>query len=125
MQDRAFANEKVDFIWDSVVKEIQGNDIKVSNVLIENVKTGQVTDHAFGGVFIYVGMIPVTGMVSELGITDSEGWIVTDNHMRTSIPGIFAIGDVRQKDLRQITTAVGDGAIAGQGAYHYIENMPS
>lgn len=85
MQDRAFANEKVDFIWDSVVKEIQGNDIKVSNVLIENVKTGQVTDHAFGGVFIYVGMIPVTGMVSELGITDSEGWIVTDDHMRTSI----------------------------------------
>lgn len=125
LQDRAFANEKVDFIWDSVVKEIQGNDIKVSNVLIENVKTGQVTDHAFGGVFIYVGMIPVTGMVSELGITDSEGWIVTDNHMRTSIPGIFAIGDVRQKDLRQITTAVGDGAIAGQGVYHYIENMPS
>lgn len=125
LQDRAFANEKVDFIWDSVVKEIQGNDIKVSNVLIENVKTGQVTDHAFGGVFIYVGMIPVTGMVSELGITDSEGWIVTDDHMRTSIPGIFAIGDVRQKDLRQITTAVGDGAIAGQGVYHYIENMPS
>lgn len=125
LQDRAFANEKVDFIWDSVVKEIQGNDIKVSNVLIENVKTGQVTDHAFGGVFIYVGMIPVTGIVSELGITDSEGWIVTDDHMRTSIPGIFAIGDVRQKDLRQITTAVGDGAIAGQGVYHYIENMPS
>lgn len=97
LQDRAFANDKVDFIWDSVVKEIQGNDIKVSNVLIENVKTGQVTDHAFGGVFIYVGMNPVTGMVKDLEITDSEGWIITDDHMRTSIPGIFAIGDVRQK----------------------------
>ncbi|HEP1521151.1 TPA: thioredoxin-disulfide reductase [Streptococcus pyogenes] len=125
LQDRAFANDKVDFIWDSVVKEIQGNDIKVSNVLIENVKTGQVTDHAFGGVFIYVGMNPVTGMVKDLEITDSEGWIITDDHMRTSIPGIFAIGDVRQKDLRQITTAVGDGAIAGQGAYHYLESFPS
>ncbi|HER1157924.1 TPA: thioredoxin-disulfide reductase [Streptococcus pyogenes] len=125
LQDRAFANDKVDFIWDSVVKEIKGNDIKVSNVLIENVKTGQVTDHAFGGVFIYVGMIPVTGMVKDLEITDSEGWIITDNHMRTSIPGIFAIGDVRQKDLRQITTAVGDGAIAGQGVYHYLESFPS
>ncbi|KKC17411.1 thioredoxin-disulfide reductase [Streptococcus dysgalactiae] len=125
LQDRAFANEKVDFIWDSVVKEIQGNDIKVSNVLIENVKTGQVTDHAFGGVFIYVGMIPVTGMVKDLEITDQEGWIITDDHMRTSIPGIFAIGDVRQKDLRQITTAVGDGAIAGQGVYHYLESFPS
>lgn len=125
MQDRAFANDKVDFIWDSVVKEIQGNDIKVSNVLIENVKTGQVTDHAFGGVFIYVGMNPVTGMVKDLEITDSEGWIITDDHMRTSIPGIFAIGDVRQKDLRQITTAVGDGAIAGQGVYHYLESFSS
>ncbi|HEQ9619693.1 TPA: thioredoxin-disulfide reductase [Streptococcus pyogenes] len=125
LQDRAFANDKVDFIWDSVVKEIQGNDIKVSNVLIENVKTGQVTDHAFGGVFIYVGMNPVTGMVKDLEITDQEGWIITDDHMRTSIPGIFAIGDVRQKDLRQITTAVGDGAIAGQGVYHYLESFPS
>ncbi|WP_159317191.1 NAD(P)/FAD-dependent oxidoreductase, partial [Streptococcus pyogenes] len=54
-----------------------------------------------------------------------EGWIITDDHMRTSIPGIFAIGDVRQKDLRQITTAVGDGAIAGQGVYHYLESFPS
>ncbi|ARV01700.1 TPA: thioredoxin-disulfide reductase [Streptococcus pyogenes] len=125
LQDRAFANDKVDFIWDSVVKEIQGNDIKVSNVLIENVKTGQVTDHAFGGVFIYVGMNPVTDMVKDLEITDSEGWIITDDHMRTSIPGIFAIGDVRQKDLRQITTAVGDGAIAGQGVYHYLESFSS
>ncbi|VHM37690.1 thioredoxin reductase (NADPH) [Streptococcus pyogenes] len=125
LQDRAFANDKVDFIWDSVVKEIKGNDIKVSNVLIENVKTGQVTDHAFGGVFIYVGMNPVTDMVKDLEITDQEGWIITDDHMRTSIPGIFAIGDVRQKDLRQITTAVGDGAIAGQGVYHYLESFSS
>ncbi|HEL1020955.1 thioredoxin-disulfide reductase [Streptococcus equi] len=125
LQERAFANEKLDFIWDSVVREIQGNDIKVSNVVIENVKTGQVTNHDFGGVFIYVGLIPVTQMVSELGITNQEGWIVTDDQMKTSIPGIFAVGDVRQKQLRQITTAVGDGAIAGQGVYHYIENLTS
>lgn len=125
LQERAFANEKLDFIWDSVVKEIQGNDIKVSNVVIENVKTGQVTNHDFGGVFIYVGLIPVTQMVSELGITNQEGWIVTDDQMKTSIPGIFAVGDVRQKQLRQITTAVGDGAIAGQGVYHYIESLSS
>ncbi|MGT2934064.1 thioredoxin-disulfide reductase [Streptococcus catagoni] len=123
LQDRAFANEKVHFIWDSVVEEIQGNDIKVSNVLIKNLKTGQVSDHVFGGIFIYVGMIPVTSMVADLGICDPEGWILTDDHMSTKIPGIFAIGDVRQKDLRQITTAVGEGAIAGQGVYHYIENL--
>ncbi|HEL0559178.1 thioredoxin reductase [Streptococcus equi subsp. zooepidemicus Sz105] len=125
LQERAFANEKLDFIWDSVVREIQGNDIKVSNVVIENVKTGQVTNHDFGGVFIYVGLIPVTQMVSELGITNQEGWILTDDQMKTSIPGIFAVGDVRQKQLRQITTAVGDGAIAGQGVYHYIESLSS
>ncbi|HEL0632352.1 thioredoxin-disulfide reductase [Streptococcus equi subsp. zooepidemicus] len=125
LQERAFANEKLDFIWDSVVREIQGNDIKVSNVVIENVKTGQVTNHDFGGVFIYVGLIPVTQMVSELGITNQEGWIVTDDQMKTSIPGIFAVGDVRQKQLRQITTAVGDGAIAGQGVYHHIESLSS
>ena len=120
LQDRAFANEKVKFIWDSVVKEIKGNDIKVSSALIENVKTGQTTEHVFGGVFIYVGVDPVTSMISDLGITDDAGWVVTDDKMQTNVPGIFAIGDVRQKDLRQIATAVGDGAIAGQGVYIYI-----
>lgn len=123
LQDRAFANNKISFIWDSVVEEIQGNNIKVSNVLIKNVKTGQITNHDFGGVFIYVGMIPVSSMVSNLGICDQDGWILTDDQMNTTRPGIFAIGDVRQKNLRQITTAVGEGAIAGQGVYHYIENM--
>lgn len=123
LQDRAFANNKISFIWDSVVEEIQGNNIKVSNVLIKNVKTGQITNHDFGGVFIYVGMIPVSSMVSDLGICDQDGWILTDDQMKTTRPGIFAIGDVRQKNLRQITTAVGEGAIAGQGVYHYIENM--
>lgn len=123
LQDRAFANNKISFIWDSVVEEIQGNNIKVSNVLIKNVKTGQITNHDFGGVFIYVGMIPVSSMASDLGICDQDGWILTDDQMKTSRPGIFAIGDVRQKNLRQITTAVGEGAIAGQGVYHYIENM--
>lgn len=123
LQDRAFANNKISFIWDSVVEEIQGNNIKVSNVLIKNVKTGQITNHDFGGVFIYIGMIPVSSMVSNLGICDQDGWILTDDQMKTTRPGIFAIGDVRQKNLRQITTAVGEGAIAGQGVYHYIENM--
>ena len=65
----------------------------------------------------------VSKMVEGLGITDEAGWVITDDHMKTAIPGIFAIGDVRKKELRQITTAVGDGAIAGQGVYQYIENM--
>ena len=119
LQDRAFANEKINFIWDSVVKEIKGEN-RVESVVIENVKTGQVTEQAFGGVFIYVGLDPVSDFVQELQIRDQAGWIVTDDHMKTSVTGIFAVGDVRQKDLRQVTTAVGDGAIAGQEAYKYI-----
>ena len=119
LQDRAFANEKINFIWDSVVKEIKGEN-RVESVVIENVKTGQVTEQAFGGVFIYVGLDPVSDFVQELQIRDQTGWIVTDDHMKTSVAGVFAVGDVRQKDLRQVTTAVGDGAIAGQEAYKYI-----
>ena len=118
LQDRAFANEKIKFIWDSVVKEIKGES-RVESVVIENVKTGQVTEQAFGGVFIYVGLDPVSDFVQELQIRDQAGWIVTDDHMKTSVAGVFAVGDVRQKDLRQVTTAVGDGAIAGQEAYKY------
>ncbi|WP_049482274.1 thioredoxin-disulfide reductase [Streptococcus constellatus] len=119
LQDRAFANEKIRFIWGSVVKEIKG-DKRVSSVIVENVKTGEISEHEFGGVFIYVGLEPVSEFVKDLGITNEAGWIVTDNHMKTAISGIYAIGDVREKDLRQVTTAVGDGAIAGQEVYKYI-----
>ena len=119
LQDRAFANDKINFIWDSVVKEIKGEN-RVESVVIENVKSGQVTEQAFGGVFIYVGLDPVSDFTKDLQIQDESGWIVTDDHMKTSVAGIFAVGDVRQKDLRQVTTAVGDGAIAGQEAYKYI-----
>ena len=116
LQDRAFANEKIRFIWGSVVKEIKG-DKRVSSVIVENVKTGEISEHEFGGVFIYVGLEPVSEFVKDLGITNEAGWIVTDNHMKTAISGIYAIGDVREKNLRQVTTAVGDGAIAGNEVY--------
>ena len=120
LQERAFANEKISFIWDSVVKEIKGDDRRVTSVVFENVKTGQSSESDFGGVFIYVGLDPVSDFVKDLGICNEAGWIVTDQHMKTAIDGIYAIGDVRQKDLRQITTAVGDGAVAGQEVYKYI-----
>ncbi len=120
LQERAFANKKISFIWDSVVKEIKGDDRRVTSVVFENVKTGQISESDFGGVFVYVGLDPVSDFVKDLGICDEAGWIVTDQHMKTAIDGIYAIGDVRQKDLRQITTAVGDGAVAGQEVYKYI-----
>lgn len=120
LQDRAFANEKISFVWDSVVEAIHGNERKVTGVTFKNIKTGETSQSDFGGIFIYVGLDPVSEFVADLGIRDESGWIVTDDHMKTSVAGIYAIGDVRQKDLRQITTAVGDGAIAGQEAYKYI-----
>lgn len=120
LQELAFANEKISFIWDSVVKEIKGDDRRVTSVVFENVKTGQISESDFGGVFVYVGLDPVSDFVKDLGICDEAGWIMTDQHMKTAIDGIYAIGDVRQKDLRQITTAVGDGAVAGQEVYKYI-----
>ena len=120
LQDRAFANEKSSFVWDSVVEAIHGNERKVTGVTFKNIKTGETSQADFGGIFIYVGLDPVSEFVADLGIRDESGWIVTDDHMKTSVAGIYAIGDVRQKDLRQITTAVGDGAIAGQEAYKFI-----
>ena len=125
LQDRTMANDKVDFTWDTVVKEIKGDDMKVTGLAVENVKTGEVTDVDTDGVFIYVGLIPNTEAFAGLNITDEEGWVITDEDMATEIPGIFAIGDVRQKKLRQISTAVGDGAIGGQEAFNYIETLNS
>lgn len=121
IQERAFANDKIKFIWDSVLEEIKGDERKIESVRYKNVKTGEVTEANFGGLFIYVGLDAVSEFARDLGITDEEGWIITDATMNTSIPGIFAVGDVRQKDFRQITTAVGDGAQAAQEAYKYVE----
>ena len=120
LQDRAFANEKIRFVWDSVVESIHGDERKVTGVTFKNVKTGETSRADFGGIFIYVGLDPVSEFAKGLGITDEAGWILTDHQMKTSVAGIYAVGDVRQKDLRQITTAVGDGAIASQEAYKYL-----
>lgn len=120
LQDRAFANEKIRFVWDSVVESIHGDERKVTGVTFKNVKTGELSQAEFGGIFIYVGLDPVSEFAKDLGITDEAGWILTDHQMKTSVAGIYAVGDVRQKNLRQITTAVGDGAIASQEAYKYL-----
>ncbi|HFI0343180.1 TPA: thioredoxin-disulfide reductase [Streptococcus suis] len=123
IQDRAFANEKINFIWDSVVEEIKGDDLQVQSVRIKNVKTEEVSELDFGGVFVYVGLDPMTDSVADLGITDEAGWIITNEKMETSKSGIYAIGDIRQNQLRQIATAVGNGAVAGQEVYNYITEL--
>ncbi|KDA46415.1 thioredoxin-disulfide reductase [Ligilactobacillus animalis] len=123
LQERAFANDKIDFTWDTVVTKINGDGQKVTSVSTHNKKTGEDGELKVNGVFIYVGVIPLTEPFKTLGITDEQGWINTDELMRTSLPGVYAIGDVRAKELRQITTAVGDGSIAGQQAFNYIESL--
>lgn len=122
LQDRAFSNDKVKFIWDSVVEEIEGEN-NVKALQLRNTKTGEVTEMSADGVFVYIGLLPNSNAFLDLGITDHEGWIVTDENMQTSVPGIFAVGDVRQTVLRQVATAVGDGSIAGDAAYKYVESL--
>lgn len=123
LQDRAFANEKVDFIWNTTLKEINGKDGKVASVTLVSTVDGTEKEFETDGVFVYVGMLPLTKPFLSLGILNENGYIVTNEKMETSVPGIFGAGDVREKMLRQIVTATGDGSIAAQAAQHYIEHL--
>jgi len=123
IQDRAFANEKINFIWNSEVQEILGDDNKVTGVRIVNNQTNESSVIDAAGVFVYVGLLPVSEPFADLNVTNELGWVQTNGKMETAKPGIFAIGDVREKELRQITTAVGDAAIAGQNAFSYSESV--
>ncbi|MCA1061313.1 thioredoxin-disulfide reductase [Rossellomorea aquimaris] len=123
LQQRAFDNEKVDFIWNHTVKEINDKDGKVGSVTLVSTENGEEKDFQADGVFIYIGMLPLTKPFANLGIINSEGYIETNEQMETKVPGIFAAGDVREKQLRQIVTATGDGSIAAQTAQHYIEEL--
>jgi thioredoxin reductase (NADPH) len=123
LQQRAFDNEKVDFIWNHTIKEINDKDGKVGSVTLVSTENGEETEFQADGVFIYIGMIPLTKPFQNLGITNDMGYIVTNEQMETKVPGIFAAGDVREKELRQIVTATGDGSIAAQAAQHYVEEL--
>ncbi|PEA52797.1 thioredoxin-disulfide reductase [Bacillus pseudomycoides] len=121
LQDRAFQNEKVDFIWNHTVKEINEANGKVGSVTLVDVNSGEEQEFKAEGVFVYVGMLPLSKPFVELGITNENGYIETNERMETKVPGIFAAGDIREKMLRQIVTATGDGSIAAQSAQHYVE----
>jgi thioredoxin reductase (NADPH) len=123
LQDRAFDNEKIEFIWDTVVEKINEQDGKVGSVTLKNKKTGEVYDHDIDGVFVYIGMVPLSEPFKSLGITNEDGYIPTNENMETPIPGIFAAGDIREKTLRQIVTATGDGSIAAESAIKYVEDV--
>ncbi|UCC78661.1 MAG: FAD-dependent oxidoreductase, partial [Candidatus Zixiibacteriota bacterium] len=120
VQERAFKNEKIEFIWDSVVEKIDGTN-KVESVTVKNVKTGKVKDLAVGAVFVFIGFVPNSHLFREEIERDEIGYIITNHHMETSIKGIWAIGDVRKQLCKQITNAVGDGTTAAVAADKYIE----
>lgn len=122
LQDRAFENEKIDFYWNTEMKEIKG-DGQVKTAVLVNNQTGEEREEEIDGVFIYIGLLPLSDPFKGLGILNDENQVVTNENMETSIPGIFAAGDVREKELRQIVTATSDGSIAGQRAQSYIEDL--
>ena len=119
-QEHAFSNPKISFVWDSVLEEIKGKNI-VETVVLRNVKTNETSELKTDGVFIYVGLIPNTSFADVK--KDEWGFIIANGKMETSVPGIFVAGDCRVTPLRQITTAVGDGAIAAVSAERYLEQL--
>jgi thioredoxin reductase (NADPH) len=118
----AFKNPKLEFVWNSSVAEIKGGE-DVTSVVIRNLKTGVLTETAVDGVFFYVGMIPMTAVVKDQVETDKSGYIPTTEKMETSLPGVYAAGDCRQKYLRQVVTAAADGAVAATAAGRYLEEF--
>ncbi|MDK2883288.1 MAG: thioredoxin reductase [Bacillota bacterium] len=120
VQDKAFAEPKIEFIWNSVVEEIKGGEM-VEEVRLKNVKTGALQDLPVKGVFIYVGLVPNTEFLKGQVKLDERGYIPVSANMETDVPGVFAAGDVTVKLLRQVVTAVGDGATAAVAAEKYIE----
>ena len=126
IQEKAFANPKIHFLWDSVVVKVDGDEL-LSSMTVKNVKTGELTtitadeDDGLFGLFGFIGYNPNSQLFD--GMLDMEnGYIKTDDNMHTSIPGVFAAGDIRVKSLRQVVTAAADGAIAAMQAEHFISN---
>ena len=122
LQERAFANEKIEFVWDTIATGVEGF-FGIEGVKVKNVKTNEEKTLKADGCFIWVGIEPNAGFINDQVKTDEYGFIIADAHMQTSVPGVFAVGDVRNTPLRQIATAVGDAAIAAVSAEHYIENL--
>ena len=120
--ERAFSNPKIVPVWNSVLERIEGDGV-VENLVLKNIKTGEVSDLKVAGVFMFVGQAPYDECVKGLVKATKEGWIVVNENMETSVEGIFAAGDVCKKHLRQVVTAAADGSIAAMGASAYINEQ--
>jgi len=120
LQERAFKEEKINFIWNTVPLEILGKD-QVQGIILKDLREEREFELKIQGVFVFIGYAPNSAIVKDMLKLDEQGFIITDEEMRTSQEGMFAAGDVRAKSLRQISTAVGDGAIAANSALRYLE----
>jgi len=122
LQERAFANDKIEFIWNSVLTSIDGL-ANVEKITVKNVTTEGEKELSVDGCFIWTGILPNTNFLKDEVKVDDYGFIIVDSNMQSSVPGVFAAGDVRSAGLRQIVTAVGDAASAVFSAEHYIESV--
>jgi len=122
-QEKAFNNPKINFIWNSVPIEIEGNERSINNLIIKNTQTNEITNLKLDGVFPFVGTIPNTSLFKGQIDTDENGYILTNETMSTNIPGVYAAGDVRKTNLRQLVVSASDGAIAASDAIKYIEEI--
>ncbi|RAI15633.1 MAG: thioredoxin-disulfide reductase [Candidatus Melainabacteria bacterium] len=120
VQERAFKNPKIEFVWNSIAKEISGDSL-VNTLTIENVLSHEITNLSVNGVFPYIGFTPNTDLFNGQIQQDEGGFIITDETMQTSIEGVFAVGDVRKTPLRQVITAASDGAVGAVYATKYLE----
>lgn len=120
VQERAFANPKIEFVWDTVPVEIKGSD-KVETFVVRNVKTGEISEIKTDGVFPYIGFTPNTNLFEGQLEQTPQGFVETDVYMQTSVEGVYAAGDVRNTPLRQVITAAADGAVAACSAVKYLE----
>ncbi|NPV26753.1 MAG: thioredoxin-disulfide reductase [Firmicutes bacterium] len=122
IQERVFNNPKIDIRWDTVVEEIKGGD-KVEKVVLRHVKTNQKEDFVTDGVFVFIGVDPNSDFLKDIVTLTPEGYVITNQNLETNVPGLFAAGDVRNKILRQVSTAVGDGALAAVSAERYLASL--
>jgi thioredoxin reductase (NADPH) len=122
LQERAMSQEKIEFIWNSIPMKILGEK-GVEAIELRNVKTQAVVRKNVQGVFVFIGTLPNTGLVKGLIRLDENGFVATDDNMQTSVPGVFAAGDIRSKLFRQISTAVGEGAAASYAVEKYLESL--
>jgi len=120
LQERLFQNPKIEVVWNKVVEEIVGAPAGVTSVRLRDTVTSETSDLQAGGVFIFIGFTPNSGLIKGHYDHDESGYVITDSYMMTSIPGLFAAGDLRVQLTRQITTAVGDATTAAVAVEKYL-----